>query len=118
MGRIESTNIVIYQPGYQAFIKTVWHYNGNSKPDPDFRDKDNIVKLQRIPANFDHKKHCEEIEQALWGIHEYPYAYPLAEDRMTWDKLLEINLKAIPEKEVFLRRVEWEERRYREEKNR
>jgi hypothetical protein len=52
------------------------------------------------------------MSNALSGLDEYPHVYPDKDDPwMTWRKLLEINLKVIPEKEEFLRRAEWEERR-------
>lgn len=112
LGMLESTNIIIYQPGYQAYIVRAWHDSPYAKPDPSFKAKDNLVKLDRIPLSFSHREHYEKIDHALGGIHEYPYAYPDKNDPwMTWNKLLEVNLKAVPEKEEFLRRVEWEERR-------
>ena len=104
LSRLRSTNVIIYQPGYQAYIVTIWHDSPYAKPDPNFKDEDNIVKLDRIPPNFSHKKHYEDIDHALWGIDDYPYVYPY-DDWMTWNKLLDINLKAIPDKEEFLRRV-------------
>jgi hypothetical protein len=112
LGFLESTNVIVYQPGYQAYIVRVWHDSPHTKPDPSFKTKDNMVKLDRIPPNFNHGEHYRRISDALSGLHEYPYAYPNKNDPwMTWKKLLEINLKVIPEKEEFLRRAEWEERR-------
>jgi hypothetical protein len=112
LGTLESTNIIIYQPGYQAYIMKIWHDSPYTKPDPSFKTKDNMVKLDRIPPGFNHGEHYRKISDALNGLHEYPYAYPHKNDPwMTWKKLLEINLKVIPEKEEFLRRAEWEERR-------
>ncbi|MBI3755074.1 MAG: hypothetical protein HY265_02795, partial [Deltaproteobacteria bacterium] len=117
----ESTNVVIYEPGYQAYIKVIYHSNPFSspweKPDTSFKEKDNIIKLDRIPPNFSHKKHYEKIEHALWGIREYSYGNPTpTEASITWERALELNLKeGLLEKEEFLRRVEWEERRGRAE---
>jgi hypothetical protein len=111
MALFESTNIIIYQPGYQAYIRQIYQDNPDSEPSSSFKEKDNMVKLERIPPNFSYREHYDKIGHALWGIHDYPYAYPRREEQMTWQRLLEINLKAIPEKEEFLRRVEWEERR-------
>jgi hypothetical protein len=107
-GKLESTHIIVYEPGYQTYIKSIGHDNPYYKPDPSFVDQGNKVKLTRIPPQFDHKKHYDEIEHALWGIRDYPYVYPQREDQMTWQRLLDMNLKTIPEKEEFLRRVEWE----------
>lgn len=112
LGMLESTNVIIYQPGYQAYIAKIWHDSPYTKPDPSFKTKDNRVKLDRIPSGFNHGEHYRRISDALNGLHEYPYVYPHKNDPwMTWNKLLEVNLKAVPEKEEFLRRVEWEERR-------
>lgn len=111
LSRFESTNVIIYQPGYQAYMVKIWHDSPYSKPDPSFKEKDNTVKLDRIPPNFSHRKHHENIEHALWGIHDYPYSYPQPEDKwMTWEKLIEINLKTLV-KDELLRRTEWEKRR-------
>lgn len=92
---LEATYIVIYQPGYEAYIKTIWHNSPYAKPDPDFKISDNIVKLKRIPLKFDHRKHYDEIEHALRGLdREGPSS--------------EGGTKA----QEFLSRAKWEERRY------
>jgi hypothetical protein len=109
LGHLESTHVIIYQPGYQAYIIRIWHET--ERTDRSFKEKDNIVKLDRIPPNFNHKENYRRIDQALWGIREsYDYSDEKASE-MTWNKLLQINLKTCLEKEEFLRRVEWEERR-------
>lgn len=108
----DSTNIVVYQPGYQAYIVNIEPRNKYYKPDPNFKKKDSVVKLDRIPPNFNHKEHYDKIDRALWGMDEYPYVYPQPQDKwMNWNKLIKMNLRGLPEKEEFLRRVEWEERR-------
>ncbi|MBU1053154.1 MAG: hypothetical protein KKC46_04900 [Proteobacteria bacterium] len=61
LGALESTNIIIYQPGYQIYAKRIWHFSGDGKPDSLFKEKDNIVKLDRIPPNFNHQNHYREI---------------------------------------------------------
>lgn len=91
IGFFESTQMIIYQPGYQAYIITIWHNSRSSKPDPNFKNKENIVKLDRIPPNFSHRKHYEDIDHALWGIDNRDHV-------------------ALEKKEL-LRRIEWEERR-------
>lgn len=112
LGMLESTNVIIYQPGYQAYIEGISHDSPSGQPTSRFKPRDHTVKLDRIPPNFSHENHFEKIDHALWGIHEYPYVYPDENDPwMTWNKLLEGNLKAVPDKGEFLRRVEWEERR-------
>lgn len=111
MSSLESAQIIIYEPGYQAYILTIWHDSPYSKPDLSFKEQDNVVKLDRIPPNFNHKEHYEKIDQALWGISDYSYAYPQEHDLlMTWGKLIETNIKALVKYEL-LRRAEWEERR-------
>ncbi len=108
---LDSTNVIIYQPGYQVYTVRISH-DSYAKPEKSFKEKDNIVKLDRIPPNFNHKLHYEKIEAALRGIDEYHYSYPVPEDPgMTWDEILKINLRGIPEKEELLRWAEWEERR-------
>lgn len=107
LSSLESTQLIIYQPGYQAYIVRVWHDSPYSKPDHSFKEKDNVVKLDRIPPNFDYKQHYEKIDDALRGIDVY-LGDP--DKGITWKKLAEINLKTL-EKDKFLRRVEWEGRR-------
>mgnify|MGYP001584675162 CR=1 FL=1 len=112
----ESTNVVIYEPGYEAYIKRVDYSNPfnspDTRPDPSFKEKNHIVKLDRIPPNFSHKKHYENIEHALWGIDDEPHVYT-PEQPLSWEKKVEIllSVKGINGKEEFLRRVEWENRR-------
>lgn len=109
LGELDSTNIIIYQPGYQVYTVRISH-DSYAKPEKSFKEKDNIVKLDRIPPHFNHKAHYREIEGALRGIDEYHYSYPVPKDPgMTWDKILRINLKGITEKEELLMRAEWEE---------
>lgn len=99
MARFESTKVIIYQPGYRAYIKELDYLNPYSKPDPSFKEKGYLVKLDRLPPNFSHEDHTEVIERALWGIREYPSSFKLPDP------------KGIAEKKKFLERVEWEERR-------
>jgi hypothetical protein len=92
---LDSTYIIIYQPGYEAYIVR-----------EDFKEKENLVKLDRIPPDFDHKSHYKKITDFLWDVREYEDVYTgfLATDnpRMT-GPILELR--------EFLRRVEWEDRR-------
>ena len=112
LGMLESTNIIIYQPGYQTYIAMIWHDSPYTKPDPSFRPKDNIVKLDRIPPNFNHREHYEKIDRALGSIREYDRTDPIWGKPLSWEKRKELNLKSgILEKEEILRRAEWEERR-------
>ncbi|MBI5096092.1 MAG: hypothetical protein HZB32_00275 [Nitrospirae bacterium] len=119
MSFLDSTNIIIYQPGYQAYIIELHPSNPlNPFSDPEegddatFKEKNNIVKLARIPPNFSHKEHLDRIEHALWGIDDYSPGDPTTTKAgITWEEALKLNLKAVPEKEEFLRRLEWEARR-------
>src|SRR3972149_4986007 len=116
MGFLDSTNIIIYQPGYQAYIIELHPSNPlNPFSDPEggddmnFKKKNNIVKLDRIPPNFSHKEHVDRIEHALWGIDDYSPGDPTATKAgITWEEALKLNLKGVPEKEEFLTRLEWE----------
>ncbi len=109
---LDSVNIIVYEPGYQAYIKRNWFNNPYSKPEQEFSAQDQAVKLQRLPANFDYGKHYEAVEQALWGVNDF---YLDQNAQMTWEQLLKNKLKTVPEKAEFLRRIEWEERRFRED---
>jgi hypothetical protein len=118
LGSLQSTNVIIYQPGYQAYTVKIWHdnpYPDGSKDAP-FKDKGNNVKLERIPPGFSHTKHVGLIEEALWGIDYYPDIDPNPQDQKTWEHMLQIKLKMGVEKQEFLRRLEWENRRSMEEK--
>jgi hypothetical protein len=114
-GSLESTSIIVYQPGYQAYvnINSIW----NKKSGGDLKKKDNIILLDRIPPNFDHNKHYERIIHALSEMGDIhiisPIDYdvsPKGDTRMAWNKFLDNALLSVP-KEEFLRRVEWENRR-------
>jgi hypothetical protein len=112
LGVLESINVIIYQPGYQAYIARVWHDSPYTKPDPSFRTKDNMVKLDRIPPNFNHQKHYRMIEDTLSPIREYGWEDQIWGKKLTWEERLRLNVKSgILEKEELLRRAEWEERR-------
>jgi hypothetical protein len=112
LGFLESTNVIIYQPGYQAYIARIWHDSPYTKPDPSFKPKDNIVKLDRIPPNFNYKEHYRMIGDALSPIREYDWEDRVWGKKLTWEERLRLNVKSgILEKEELLRRAEWEERR-------
>lgn len=89
MGRLDETHVIIYEPGYQAYIMVV--DETSKEHDHPFKTLNNIVKLERIPSRFSHKHHVETVNDALKGIYEYPYTHVRAE---------------------FFRRVEWEERKH------
>jgi hypothetical protein len=111
-GVLESTNIIIYQPGYQSCTIRISHVSPPGKPDSSFKEKDNIVKLDRSPPGFNHKEHYRMIEDALGPIRPYGWEDPIWGRPLTWEKRMELNLKSgILEKEELLRRAEWEERR-------
>ena len=112
LGFLESTNVIIYQPGYQAYTIRISHHSPYEQPTSSFKDKDNIVKLDRIPPNFDHKEHYRMIENALSSIREYGWEDRIWGKKLTWEERLKLNVKSgILEKEKLLRRAEWEERR-------
>lgn len=88
----ESTWVIVYEPGYQAYIRELDYLHRYAKPDPLFKAKGNLVQLDRVPPNFDQKKHVDTIEDSLWLIDR-------VDDRFA------------PEVAEFLRRLEWEDRR-------
>ncbi len=111
-GMLESTNIIIYQPGYQACAIRISLVSPSGKPDSSFKEKDNIIKLDRIPPGFNHEHHYRMIEDASGPIRAYGWEDPIWGRPLTWEKRMELNLKSgILEKEELLRRAEWEERR-------
>ncbi len=90
---LESTHIIIYQFGYQAYGKQIFHDSQYTKEDSSFKERNNMVKLDRIPPNFDHRQQVEKIENML------NYGY-LSDG------------KEMPEKISFSKLFEWERRRY------
>ncbi len=112
LGMLESTNIIIYQSGYQAYVARILRDRIDTKPDPSFKSKDNLVKLDRIPPNFDHKEHYRMIENVLSQIREYDWEDRIWGKKLTWEERLKLKVKSgILEKEELLRRAEWEENR-------
>jgi hypothetical protein len=105
---LESTYIIIYQPGYESYIVHISNFDpyGWSSPPKNFKEKENLVKLDRVPPDFDHKAHYEKITHCLWAFREYEDIYtgflPTGKPRMSGPIL---------EMKEFLRRVEWEDRR-------
>lgn len=113
----ESIRLVVYEPGYQAYIIRVEYptpFNSpNTRPDLSFKEKNNIIKLDRIPPNFSHKEHYRKIEDALSGIKDYTYSYPPESAVwVTWNKIIETKLKALL-KDELLSRAEWEKNKRR-----
>lgn len=100
------TVLVVYQPGYVAHIEQEFR-DGSKEINKDA----NLIKLERIPANFDHGKHYDEIEHALWGIDDH--SYMLLDGSVSWSSVKRSALKGLPEKEILLRRAYWEEERSR-----
>jgi hypothetical protein len=115
MGRLDSTNVIIYQPGYKAYIIRLFHNDPYAREEPRFKETGNRVALERIPPGFSHQKQVDAIEQALWGIDEYWYYYPQPPDDISWDRMMAIKMNGSVEKRELLRRLEWEERRGKEE---
>ena len=109
----EDTRLIIYQPGYQAHI--AWQDSG--RPSSSFKKSGYIVKLDRIPPNFNYKAHGERIAGFLGNIEPYGWEDPIWGKKLTWEERIKLNLKCgIIEKEELLRRVHWEWRRIEEER--
>lgn len=92
---VASTNVIIYQPGYEACIVN-----------NEFKKNQTLVKLDRIPPGFDYNSHYRKITDFLRPIDEYMDYYTgilsTGKSRTTGP---------IIELEEFLRRIEWEGRR-------
>ena len=98
------TNVIIYQPGYEAYI--VRHDAESS-----FRAMENVIKLDRIPPLFDHKKHYRDITDALHGMND-PGFVPLPDGlRPTWKMFGEEHISTVRIRNELLGRAEWETRR-------
>jgi hypothetical protein len=111
LGFLESSHVLIYQPGYQLYNLTIWADDTSDKSEQSFQKMGNTVKLERVPPYFDHQSHYDRIEDLLWGIDEVYLESDHFYTRLTWDKHVKLNLRGVLEKEEFLRRVEWEGRR-------
>lgn len=111
-GVLESTQIIIYEPGYQAYIMEIRHDSPGTKTDESFKVKDRVIKLDRIPPNFSHREHYEEIERSLWGLRDDTDGTdPISGKPLSWGKRMELGLRGgILEREELLRRAEWENR--------
>jgi len=110
-GFLKSTCVLIYQPGYQFHTITIWADDASDNSDRSFQKFGNRVRLERIPLHFDHRKHHDRIRRALRGIDEVYFDSDHAYPGFTWEKHVKLNLRGVLEKEEFLRRVEWEDRR-------
>jgi len=110
LGYLSDTVFIVYQPGYQGHIVRIFW--GPNKP---FKQINNVVKLDRIPPNFDHKKHYDNIKEAVGDmgeVYESPHQARSPYDLViTWDEMIKINSQSVPLREEFLRRVAWEGRR-------
>jgi len=111
-GVLESTQIIIYEPGYQAYIMQIRHDSPETKTDESFRLGDGVIKLDRIPPNFSHREHYEKIERSLWDLRDNDWSDPISGKPLSWEKRMELGLKGgVLQREELLRRAEWEERR-------
>lgn len=107
-GVLESTHVIIYQPGYQVYVKLLEHDNPYAKHDPDFRNIGNIVRFERIPPDFDHKAHYRRIEEAIRLLERHDYSET---KDLSWAGILKSGLRIPLERDQFMRRAEWEQRR-------
>ncbi len=111
LASFESTRVLVYQPGYQFYTVTIRAYDASGDSNRSFQKFGNRIRLERIPLHFDHRKHLDRINKALWGIDEVYLASDRAYPESIWEKHIKLNLRGVLEKEEFLRRVEWEDRR-------
>ncbi len=104
----ENTGLLIYQPGYQAHFASM----DSGRASSSFNKSENIVKLDRIPPNFNHRQQYDGIEVFLSHIEAYGWEDPIWGKKLTWEERIKLNLKSgIIEAEELLRRAEWEKRR-------
>jgi len=109
-GILESTQIIIYEPGYQAYIMEIHHDSPERKTDESLKVRDSAIKLDRIPPNFSHREHYEKIERSLWGLRDNDRTDPISGKPLSWEKRMPLDLKGgILEREELLRWAEWEE---------
>jgi hypothetical protein len=112
MAMLESTTVIIYQPGYQAHIVRIWHDRSDTETHSSFKEHGNVVKLDRIPPHFNYQEHIHKLRDALNPIRAYGWEDHMSGKPLTWEKRMELNLKSgIVEREELLRRAMWEERR-------
>lgn len=97
-GVLESTHILIYQPGYEVYIQKVCHAGPYCEKNEQFKDTENLARLDRLPPMFDHKAHIEKIERAF----EYS---GLSSDDTAIQKSIE------RDRLEFIKKTAWEERR-------
>jgi hypothetical protein len=92
LGWHDETYIIIYEPGFQAYIPRTYR---DSKKDS-FKTSGNLVELQRIPPDFDHADHFEWIQDFLRGLSSRGHVTVGANEFLGQE---------------LLRRAEWEQRR-------
>ena len=113
LGTLESTHIIVYQPGYEAYIKRkeyLWPADWSS-PAPTFPEKDNLVKLERVQPNFDHKEHYEDIMRALSSLDEdFSDTSSMTGAPLSFNEIVKRN-KVVTKYWELRRRAEWEDRR-------
>lgn len=103
------TQVVIYQPGYQAYLDRTWEQSSYSDKKQNFKISDNLIRLKRIPPDFDHGKHYGDIEDALRGLDDYSAMQ--MDGSVSWTGVKHSELKGQPEKLELLQRAYWEEER-------
>jgi hypothetical protein len=104
VGWLESTNLIIYQPGYQVSIDRKWQ---GDLPAP--LKTAAIIKLERIPPSFDYKKHHEQITDALRGLDiDYNEGVDNITGRRLSTKEIVERVAIMAEYWEFMRRIEWE----------
>ena len=105
---LNSTHVIIYEPGYQVYIREILQNSQYTKSDPNFHNGGTIVRLERIPPDFDHNAHYRQIEDAL-RVLERPDSSP--GKKPGWDEVVRSGLQTLFEKDQLLRRAEWEQKR-------
>jgi hypothetical protein len=111
LAALESTTVIIYEPGYEAHIIGISHLFPREDETSLFKETDYVVKLDRIPPNFNHNKHYERMVQALYGFGFREIVLTADRAHLRGEKFDDERLSRIRARNELLGRAEWEERR-------
>lgn len=100
MSNLESSDLVIYQPGFKFYRDSGLHN------DPVLGWDWGTIRLERVPPNFDHRKHYDSITDSIRQLDDYTYGFsgkqPSVKNRA------KIFKKIFSPKKEFIRRARWE----------
>lgn len=108
IGKLESTHILIYQPGYVAYFNKseyLW-----AKPTLTFPQTNNLVNLERVPPDFNHRTQYEAIEDIAELVEDIGVSNYYTGEPIPFEKVIHRKSKVVNVLEL-LRRAEWENER-------